>query len=86
MALHLAAQQLGHELHAVADAQDRYPKVKQPAIAGRCAMCVDAGRAAGEDYAFYLSRVYRFSGYCRRDYFAEYVQLPYLSGYELIIL
>ena len=49
-ALHRAAERLGHHLEAVADAERRHPGVEERGVDARCAVGVDAGRAAGEDH------------------------------------
>jgi hypothetical protein len=46
-----AAEHVGHQLHAVADAQGRHANVEHGAIAMRRAVFVDAARTAGEDDA-----------------------------------
>ena len=48
---HLAAQGMGHELHAVADAQHGYAQIEYPHITGGMAWRVDAVRTAGKDQA-----------------------------------
>ena len=46
-----AAEHVGHQLHAVADAERRHAEVEHGAIAVRRALFVDAARAAGQDDA-----------------------------------
>src|SRR5262249_51076347 len=49
--LDLAAQRLTGELHPVADAQNRNPKLEEGRITPGCAGLIDASRATGEDDA-----------------------------------
>ena len=48
-ALHLAAQEVRDELHAVADAEHRHADLEDAPIHGGRTFLVDARRAAGED-------------------------------------
>ena len=47
--LNITAEQLHHELAAVADPEDRDAGLKQGGIHGRCTLLIDAGRAARQD-------------------------------------
>ena len=47
----LTAEHVGHQLHAVADAQRRQPELEHPRVALRCVVFGDALRTTGEDDA-----------------------------------
>ena len=51
-----SAEHERHELHPVADTQNRHTEVEERRVYARCAVLVDAVWAAGEDYSF------RFTG------------------------
>ncbi len=49
--LHLAAEEMRHELHAVADAEDGQPEGENRAVGMRRVLCIHGRRAAAEDDA-----------------------------------
>ena len=79
-----AAQQMSHELLAVADAEDRGAGGEQRGIDGRAAGVVDAGRAAGDDDAFTASQGGRggFAG----GHFGVDAEFADLAGDEMTVL
>ena len=83
---YFAAQGLCHELHAVADAEDRNACLKYIGVDLGGVFCIDAGRAAGENDAFgILCQDFLGCLVVRKD-FAVYTAFTYAAGDELCVL
>src|SRR5262249_24613391 len=81
--LHLAAEDVAGELHAVADAEDRDVQVEDRGVAARSIGLVDARRSAGEDDALRLQLGDTGGRQVVAHHLAEDVQLAHAPGDEL---
>src|SRR5262245_27292220 len=81
-----SAKHVGHELHAVADAQDRAAKIEQLWIAPGCARFGDALRPAREDDSRRLTCPNLLGGRLRRDNFRINRQLSKPPRDKLCVL
>ncbi len=86
MALDAAAESLAHQLHAVADAEDRDAEVEDRGIALRCAVGIHARRAAGKNEAFRGEFAYAVGRDVVPHDFAVHVLLANAAGDELGVL
>ena len=77
---------MGHELEAVADAQDRDAEVEDPAREQGRAFLVDALRPAGQDDARAWASLMASSGTVEREDFGIDAELADLAGDELGVL
>ena len=84
--LHLAAQGLSHELHAVAQAEDRDSQVKYFFFNLRRIVLIHAGRAACKDNALRLHFLYFGQSLLIRVYFAVHMVFTDAARNKLIIL
>ena len=84
--LYFGAQQLATDLHAVADAENRYAEFQQARVALRCAFFINTARTAAENQPFGFHRGQRFQRRVGRDKQTEDTRLTYTSGDELHVL
>ena len=82
----LPPQQVGHHLHAVADAQDRDPQIEEGRVAQRGAFVGHAGRSAGEDDALGLRAAEVRGPGVEAQQFAVHVLFADAPGDELAVL
>jgi hypothetical protein len=82
-AAQLAAEHVGHQLHAVADAERRHADVEHGAVAMRRAIFVDAARPAGEDDADWTLGFDRRERRVERQDFAIHRQLAQAPSDQL---
>jgi hypothetical protein len=85
-AFYLAAQGLGHQLHAVADAEDGEAQLEEGRVTGRGIRFVDAGRSAGKHDARGLARGQLRGGQVAAQDFAIDVELADTTRNELRVL
>jgi hypothetical protein len=84
--LHLTAQELRTELHAVADAQDRNAQVEDARVALGRVRLVNATRAAAENDPLGLELAEFFDRRVRAHQLGEDALLPHPAGDELNVL
>jgi hypothetical protein len=82
----LAAQLLGHGLHAVADTEDRYAQVEHRLRAARAVGFVHGLGTAGEDHAFWSEFADRILVHVERVQFAVHTDLTHAAGDQLGVL
>src|SRR5438093_7403434 len=82
----LAAQDVRHEVHAVADAEDRKVPVEDGRIDLRRARLVHARRSAGEDHTHDISALELFRGDVVREDLAVHARLAHPARDELRVL
>jgi len=82
----LAAQLLGHGLHAVADTEDRHAQVKHGLWATRAVGFVHGLGAAGENDAFWSEFANRFVIHVERMQFAVHADFTHAAGDQLGVL
>ncbi len=80
------AEILGHELHAVADAEDRHAEVEQARIDPGRALRVDGGRPAREDERARVAAPYLLGGDPVRDELRVHTTLAHASRDQLRVL
>ena len=85
-ALHLAAQRLADQLHAIADAQHGQAEVEDFRVAPRRARLVDAGRPAGQDQPLGGQLANPFGRQVVPHNFAVNLLLPHPPGDQLGVL
>ena len=81
-----AAQHMGHELHAVADAEHRHAEPEDRGIAFPAVLGIDAVRAAGEYHAREPVAKYPLDGGIGREKLGKDALLAHPAGDELVIL
>ena len=82
----LASERVGHRLHAVADAQHRYPEMEQAGIDHRRTRLVDGRRATREDYADGVAGSHLGRGQLVRDDLRVHPALPHPTRDQLRVL
>ncbi|RMO84521.1 Cytosine deaminase [Pseudomonas syringae pv. maculicola] len=82
----LAAQLLGHGLHAVADTENRHTEVKYRLRAARAVGFVHGLGAAGEDHAFWSEFANRFVVHVKRMQLAIHADFTHAAGDQLGVL
>ncbi|MNM96754.1 hypothetical protein D3C81_1092420 [compost metagenome] len=85
-ALHLAAELMGHQLHAVADAEYRQAEVINRRVHMRSVLSVYAHRSAGEDDALGRQRLDSFDRRIVGQQFTVHAQVPDSPRDQLVVL
>ena len=85
-ALHLPAQHVAHQLHAVADAHHRHPELEEARVAPGSAALVDAVGTAGEHDASRAAPGQGIGPRSRRQDLGVDLHLPQPAGDELGVL
>ena len=83
---HLAAERVGHQLHAVADAEHRHAEVEHRRVAVRRARLATRSRAAGQDDADRMPRARSVGRHVERKDLGVDRQLAKPAGDELSVL
>src|SRR5215207_6965893 len=82
----LSAQVQRHQLHPVADTQDRHAKLKDPLVHPRRPLTVDAARSSREDDALRFARRDLLDGRIVGDHLRVDARLAHAPGYQLGVL
>ncbi len=85
-ALHLAAELLGHGLHAIADAEQRHTEIEHRLRRARAAFLVNRLRAAGEDDAAWREGTDVVLAHVPRMQLAVHADLAHAAGDQLGVL
>ena len=83
---HLAAERAGHDLEAVANAEDRQPQLEDLLVELRRALCVHRRRAAGENQRLRVLLADFCGGDGGRNHLGENVRLAHTAGDQLRVL
>ena len=82
----LPPERMGHQLHAVADAEDRYAELKNLHIREGRARIIDTGGPSGKDKPLGPELFYFMDRRVEREYLRVYLAFPHPAGDELRIL
>src|SRR4030066_1517161 len=74
---HLAAEIMSHQLHAVADAQDRDTELKNLHVRNRSTFLIDTGRSSRQYNTLRVEISYLLQGRIKGEYFGVYFPFPY---------
>ena len=84
--VYAAAQGDGGHLMAVAEAQDRHAQLVDGGVDARSVLCVDGGRAAGQDDGGGRHLTHLVGGDVARDDLRVHVQIAHAAGDQLPVL
>ena len=84
--LHGAAEDMCHELAAVADTEDRHAQLEELCAADSGTLSIYAVRTTRKDNALEIHCFYLVQRECMRMYLTIYIAFSYASGNQLVIL